>query len=612
MHDRTSWPGRRADESVGRQTTQAKCLCHVVTKRFLIKGWCLMLATTVTAGARPVYAQIRARIDPSDAVKVCQVGYLPAESKRAMLTAAPTGDVLLRRSNDDSVAMTLRPSDMQRDVDSGDEIRIVDFSAVREPGWYYLDVPGVGASFVFQIAGDAFAPAFRLTMRSYYGQRCGAAVSLAPDFPQYHYDACHPAPAHFHPSSGKDGEIEMTGGWHDAGDFGRYVVNSGITTGTLLWAYELNSDKVRSTKLDILESGGPLPDVLAEVKWNIDWMLKMQDADGGAWHKATSEKFCGFVMPANDPLPVFVIGSGTPPYKVTTATADLAAVCAIAARVYRPFDAAYADRCLAAAERAWKWLEANPTDHYFDKNPEGVGTGGYGDKNAGDERLWAAAELFRTTDKPVYHDYFLANHASWTITATEAQGWPNVQNMGLYTYALSGRRGAKADVVTKIKRDALAAADGIVTRVNASGYRVPLTSDQYVWGSNGVVANYAMMLRLADRFEHKPDYVDAAQDALHYLLGRNHFNTSFVTHVGQKFAMHPHHRPSAADGVDAPWPGLLVGGPNSHQGRRGEDKKTKTAPPATVWLDDQNDYVTNETAINWNAPLVFILAEALP
>jgi endoglucanase len=572
-----------------------------------------MLVTTGSAMmAQPVFAEIRARVEPSDAVKICQVGFLPGESKRAMLTAAPTGDVIVRHSNDDTVAMTAKASDAKLDTESGDAIRMVDFSGVREPGWYYLDVPGVGASFVFQIADDAFAPAFRLAMRSFYGQRCGISVNLAPDFPQYHYDACHTAIAQFHPSSGKEGEVEMTGGWHDAGDFGRYVVNSGITTGTLLWAYELNSDKLKSTRLNIPETGGAIPDVLAEVKWNLDWMLKMQDADGGVWHKATSKVFCGFVMPADDPLPAFVIGSGVAPYKTTAATADFAAVCAIAARVYRPFDAAYADRCLAAAERAWQWLEANPTDHNFERNPEGIATGGYGDNNAGDERLWAAAELFRTTGKPACHDYFLAHYAKWAIGAADPQAWPNVQNMGLYAYALSNRADAKPEVIAKIKHDAITAADGIVARMDASGYRVPLTSDQYIWGSNGTVANYAMMLRLADRFEHKAEYVDAAQDALHYLLGRNHFNTSFVTHVGKKFAIHPHHRASAADGIDAPWPGLLVGGPNSHQGRRGEDKKTKAAPPATVWFDDQNDYVTNENAINWNAPLVFILAEALP
>src|SRR5439155_3273429 len=180
----------------------------------------------------------------------------------------------------------------------------------------------------------------------------GTDVSLGPDFPQFHYAACHLGPAEFHASSGKQGKIACTGGWHDAGDYGRYVVNSGIATGTLLWAFELNQAKLRKLRLDIPESGGHLPDMLAEIKWNLDWMLKMQDEDGGAWHKATSANFAGFVMPADDHLPVLIIGSGKPPYKTTEATADLSAVAAIAARVYRPFDEAYADRCLAAAERA--------------------------------------------------------------------------------------------------------------------------------------------------------------------------------------------------------------------------------------------------------------------
>jgi endoglucanase len=93
-----------------------------------------------------------------------------------------------------------------------------------------------------------------------------------------------------------------------------------------------------------------------------------------------------------------------------------------------------------------------------------------------------------------------------------------------------------------------------------------------------------------------------ARDVLHYLLGRNTFATSFVTHVGARYAMHPHHRPSMADGVREPWPGMLVGGPNA-DGR---------APPARQWFDDEHDYKTNEVAINWNAPLVFALSEVQP
>jgi endoglucanase len=541
-------------------------------------------------------------VAPSDLVKVCQVGYLPGETKFAMLTAEPAGDVVVRRKDGQAV-LTVRAGAAREDADSGDTIRPVDFSALKTPGEYFLDVPGVGASYPFRIGKDVFARPFRLAMRAFTGQRCGTAVSLAPDFPEFRYDACHLAPGQYHASSGKEGTRDVSGGWHDAGDFGKYVVNSGITTGTLLWAYELYEPRLRRLNLNIPESGGRLPDVLAEIKWNLDWMLKMQDEDGGVWHKATTAQFPGMILPAADKAPVLVIGTGRAPFKNTTATADFAAVCAIAGRVYRKFDRAYADRCLAAAERAWDWLQANPTDNYFD-NPPGIGTGGYGDRNARDERLWAAAELFRTTGKAPYNTAFLENYGGFrpTLRADSAQGWGNVENLAMFTYALSGRQGANANAVARIRQDALTAADGIAARVARNGYRMPLGSREYYWGSNSVVANYSIMLLLADRLQPKPAYRNAALDGLHYLLGRNTFNTSFVTQVGTKWAMHPHHRPSEGDKVAQPWPGLLVGGPNANG---------KT-PPARQWVDEMGSYTTNENAINWNAALVFVLAGALP
>ena len=101
--------------------------------------------------------------------------------------------------------------------------------------------------------------------------------------------------------------------------------------------------------------------------------------------------------------------------------------------------------------------------------------------------------------------------------------------------------------VEAIRGAAVAAADEIVARAAATATASRSRSSEYYWGSNGVAANYAMMLLIANRIEPKPQYVDCAQDTLHYLLGSNTFNTSFVTHVGTKCAMHPHHRPSAAD-----------------------------------------------------------------
>jgi endoglucanase len=538
----------------------------------------------------------------SDQVKVCQVGYLPAESKYAMLTAEGGGEAFVRRIVDGRTVLKAQIGAPTPDPSSGDTVRLIDFSSLTEPGVYELEVPGVGKSYQFRVGNQIFAYPFRLAMRSFLGQRCGTAVSLAPDFPQYRYDACHLAPAQFHPSSGKRGTKDMRGGWHDAGDFGKYVVNSGITTATLLWAYELNEKKLKGINLDLPESGGKTPDMLAEIRWNLEWMLKMQDDDGGAWHKETTANFPGFIMPADDKSPTLIIGNGTAPYKVTAATADLVAVAAIASRLYPSYDKAFADRCLAAAEKGWKWLQANK-DNNFGRNPTGIGTGGYGDNNPSDERLWAAAELFRTTGRKEFGDYFVANYTKWkpTVQADSAQGWPDLRNFAMWTYAMS--KGPNRTVANLIKRDSLAAADGIAARIAAHPYRMPLQQNEYYWGSNSVVANYAMMLQIANRFKSEAKYRNAALDALHYILGRNTFNTSYVTHVGTKWAMNPHHRPSAADKIEQPWPGLIMGGPNANRA---------TVKPAREWKDEAGRYDLNENAINWNAPLVFVLAEALP
>ncbi|MEZ0326922.1 MAG: glycoside hydrolase family 9 protein [Fimbriimonas sp.] len=537
----------------------------------------------------------------SDQIKVCQVGYLPSESKFAMLTADATGNAVIRRVLDNRSVVVAKIGEPTVDASSGDTVRLIDFSSLKEPGVYRVEVEGVGKSFDFRVGEQIFAYPFRLAMRSFLGQRCGTAVSLAPDFPQYHYDACHMAPAQFHASSGKTGTKDMHGGWHDAGDFGKYVVNSGITTGTLLWAYELNEKKLKNLNLDLPESGGKTPDMLAEIRWNLDWMLKMQDDDGGAWHKETTANFPGFIMPDEDKSPTLIIGNGQAPFKVTAATADLVAVAAIGARLYPNYDRAFANKCLAAAEKGWTWLQANK-DNNYGRNPAGIGTGGYGDSNPSDERLWAAAELFRTTGHKEFTDYFLANYTKWkpTVQGDAAQGWPELRNMAMWSYAMA--KGANRSAANQIKTDSLKAADAIAARIVAHPYRMPLQQTEYYWGSNAVVANYAMMLQIANRFKPEVRYRDGALDSLHYLLGRNTFNTSFVTHVGTKWAMNPHHRPSAADKIEQPWPGLIVGGPNS---------SGKLDKPARQWKDEAARYDLNENAINWNAPLVFILAEEL-
>lgn len=546
---------------------------------------------------------------PTIEIKVDQVGY-PAQAPKVALVASRTAAVefTVRKAQDGAVAFKGKLAAAVDDPDSGDRVQAADFTPLSKNGQYYIDVPGVGRSWDFSIAPDVYARAWRLAMRSFYGQRCGTAVDLGPEFPGFKHDACH-LEAAYHASSGKTGPSTLKGGWHDAGDYGRYVVNSGISTGTLLWTWEMYGPRLKNVRLDLPESGNGAPDILNEIRWNLEWMLGMQDDDGGVWHKQTSERFCGFVMPEKDNLVSYIVGTGTGPFKSSCATGDFAAVMAIAARAYRPFDAGFAGRCLRAAEKAWTWLEKNPNVTF--RNPAQVSTGGYGDGNCGDEQLWAAAELARTTHGGPYRRFFLEHYADYrkSIRPVGPQSWPNVANLALWTHAMDPQGDPEA--VAAIRQDSLAAADQIVERSRSNGYRISMTSRDYIWGSNSVVANYGMQLLVANALKANSAYVQTAVENLHYLLGRNTFSLSYVTQVGANPFRHPHHRPSGADNNAEPWPGLLSGGPN----RSKQDpamRKLPDLPPAKMFLDEQEAYAANEIAINWNAPLVFLLAGALP
>lgn len=565
-----------------------------------------MLTTTLALTSALALVALEKAEPPTTAIKVSQAGYPTRAPKLAFVAATPTArEFSVRDAASGSVVLKGRLAVSIADADSGDSVQTADLSAVRKPGRYVLDVPGVGRSFEFAIGGDVFARSLYLAMRSFYGQRCGMAVDLGPEFPGYRYPACHLDGA-WHASSGRTGTRASKGGWHDAGDYGRYVVNSGITTGTLLWAFELFQPKLASLKLDIPESGNALPDFLDEIRFNLDWMLSLQDEDGGVWHKQTSETFVGFVMPQDDKLTSYVIGSGSEPFKSTCATADLAAVAAIAGRVYRPYDAAYAERATQAARRALAWAGAHPGVLFH--NPPGVRTGGYGDQSCSDELLWAAAELWRTTGDETAHRYFLDHQAALrsALKADDPPAWPNVAPLALWTYALAPK--GEAAIRAGIRAESLAAAEAIVSRTAANGYRVSLTRRDYGWGSNGVVANYALQLLIADRLDAQARYLDTARDNLYYLLGRNTFSLSWLTGVGANAFRKPHHRPSAADANELPWPGLLSGGPNQTRQDAAMRKLPEGLPVAKMYVDDEASFASNENAINWNAALVFALA----
>lgn len=513
----------------------------------------------------------------------------------------------IKRSGNDSVVFRGKLSAPKYDEDSGDLVEEADFSALNQNGRFYVDVPHVGRSWDFSIRPDVYNRAYYLALRGFYGQRCGTAVNMAPDFPQYKHGVCHTV-GEWDASTGKQGARESVKGWHDAGDYGRYITNSGISTATLLWTYELFHDRIGKINMHIPESGNGIPDILNEVRWNLDWMLSLQDADGGVWHKQTSDHFAAFIMPEDDKMASRVIGTGAAPYKNSCATADTAAVAAIAARLFRPYDANYAARTLEAAEKGWRWLEQNPNTTYS-QNPPGISTGAYSDTDCGDEHLWAAAELWRTAHNATYEQYFLEHYREFLkyLRPSGPQSWSELAPLALWGYVLGN--GANAEAVNTIRQHTLQAADEIAARSSQNPYRVSLTTRDYIWGSNGVAANYSMQLLVANYMEHNPKYVAAALGNLHYILGRNTFSLSWVTHLGEHAFQHPHHRPSAADGMAGPWPGLMSGGPNA--GREDlfmQHFVPAGTKPAKCYVDITGAYSCNEIAINWNAPLVFTLA----
>ena len=536
-----------------------------------------------------------------------QLGYLPKQAKVVSVRGLDPAQTKfrLRSVASDQVVLEAALTSPQTDAASGDLLRQAVFSSVTNPGDYVVEVAGVKSD-PFPIRADVYVGALRSTVRGYTGQRCGCKVDLGNG---YQHPACH-LDGVYGSTSGKSGSLPNAGGWHDAGDYGRYVVNSGITCGTLLWAWEMYPHAVRPIDLAISklsQTKGKLPDYLEEVLWNLNWMLELQDADGGVYHKQTSAHFCAFIMPQDDHLASEVIGTDAPPYKSTCATADLAAVMAIAARCYGEFDPALATRFRTAAEKAWQWAMAHP-DVPFD-NPKSITTGSYADPHCSDELAWASAELWRTTGEVQYEKAFLTSLPADRSTLTvNLPSWNIVASLACWTYALASRPGDAA-VKAAIRSATQQAAQTLVAQGQANGYANTLVTEDYIWGSNSVAGNQSLLLLMADHFQPNAQAVTAALNNMHYLLGRNCFGISCVTQVGTRPFMHPHHRPSVADGIVAPWPGLLSGGPNRHPGDN-VARKLPQAPPMRMWIDHDQAYSMNEIAINWNAPLVFTLAAA--
>jgi endoglucanase len=537
----------------------------------------------------------------AQSVSVDQAGYIPILPKYAFVSSAADTFRIL-----DAASLTERYKGplalwKSNDPSTGKTIRRGDFSLFQDPGTYRIVVAPGDTSERFGIGDTIDAGVFRKSLKGFYFQRCGMAI-LAPYAGIYVHVACHVADGLFHATTESTGYRNEIGGWHDAGDYGKYVVNAGVSVGTMLMACEYFPANFAQDDLGIPESGNGVPDILDEVRFELDWLLKMQRSDGGVYAKLTRTSFEAFIMPQND------VGTGATRYIYqvsSAATGDFAATMARAARVYRPFDSSFAATCLNAAGLAWSFLSANPSivpSGGF-RNPAGTSTGEYGDGDDSDERLWAAAELFETTGGADYQASYELNSAGSYFSSV--MGWPNVRSMADITYLRTTQASADPLIRQQLRAALNAYCAAAVTQRNASGYHVILRN--YDWGSNSEALNAAVLLVFGYDALGVDSYRAAAADQLHYVLGANALRHCFLTGVGTKSTKHPHHRPSESDGIAAPVPGLLSGGPNQYLSDPALAARfTAATPPALCFLDTMPSYASNEVAINWNAPLVFV------
>ncbi|MGH8223857.1 MAG: glycoside hydrolase family 9 protein [Woeseiaceae bacterium] len=573
-----------------------------------------------------------------------QEGFYREGAKRAVIAAEATEPVAWRLVDGSGETVTRGETRVYGDDPlSGAHVHLADFSGVDEPGDGFRIVAGCATSHPFRIGAEPYGRLAYDSLRYFYHNRSGVPIEA-----EYSGNERWARPAGHAPDvatcrtdvdpdgnrwPGCDYEIDATGGWYDAGDHGKYVVNGGIAVWTLLNFYERgrlfgDGEPFADGSMRIPESNNGVNDLLDEARVELEFLLAMQappgatarvpvgvrqsrpglgfteiDASGMAHHKIADENWTSLPKAPHDDEQKRVL------FPVSTAaTLNLSATAAQCARIWRGIDDAFAARCLDAARRAYTAARHNPEVWFI---ASFSGSGMYGDRNLSDEFFWAAAELYVTTGEPEYHAALRASpHFGGRIESEPA--WPRTAPLGLISVALSEDR-LEPDSRRELRLRLVDAAKRFRNARRRAGFHVPYATREYRWGSNSNVLNRALMLGLAYDLTGEAEYRDAVIDAMDYLLGRNPLDRSFVSGYGERPFTNPHHRfwaPSLGEAFPPPPPGVLSGGPNvaSPAEKIAKALVAGGCAPQTCWADDVRAYSLNEVAINWNAPLVWVAA----
>jgi endoglucanase len=543
--------------------------------------------------------QLAPKTNHADYVLLNQVGFTPAANKIALLKVKTPSFQLVDTTG--KVMMTGTPAAMQYWEYSGDSVAIADFSSFNQAGTYFLVVNDSITSYPIHISNIPLAAAGAAAIKALYFNRTAMPIT-AQYGGKWARAAGHPdTVVYIHESAATKKKpagtiISSPGGWFDAGDYNKYVVNSGITTYTLLKALEDYTGYFKTLNLNIPESGNQLPDLLDETLYNLRWVMTMQDSDdGGVYHKLTNKGFDAFIMPDKATEPRYVV------QKSTAAALDYAALLAKAARVIKPWEQylpGLADSCQTRAIAAWKWAEKNP-NILFISLPD-IHTGNYDDRILIDEKYWAASELWLLTGDAAYIPSITANYKAWGVPT-----WGYPGTLGTLSLLDNYDKLPVEIKNLKVKEEYIMSVDSLLSDELTSPFKVSIK--RFAWGSNSDVANMGVMKLYAYKLTGDAKYLLSAQNDADYLMGRNAAGYCFETGFGSKPVMNIHYRPTGADSIKEPVPGFLAGGPNLVVLTDCGDRVKRSPFPAKSYVDEECSYSTNEIAINWNAPLAYLL-----
>ncbi|HXK20533.1 MAG TPA: glycoside hydrolase family 9 protein, partial [Polyangiaceae bacterium] len=597
--------------------------------------------------APPATASARASSQPAPAmpgknvpaIKVDTVGYPLKWRKLAIFNVAPVSAVVKDEAG--KVAYVFKPADIVdkgKDPSSLDPVWQLDFSALQTPGRYFIE--GAGAkSDPFAIGSGLFRETLLAALKHFYFQRCRS--KLEKPYATWKGDEfTRASPCHVHDDVGwdmadfpqKKRKWHTEAGWHDAGNYSQYVPSEAPSAQALLIAFERHPELFKDADGNIPESGNNIPDILDEAKWGLTWILSMQEPESGAFRGREAVYDFNEGKPQDERKTVWVAGIGT------ASTAKAASVLAVAARVYKKWDAAFAARCEKASRAAWAFLE---------QHPERVLVDGKGSRQTlwddgteyreGGARFIAAVEVWRSFRLPTA---LASVQALLKDPETSPQKffdgvWADLSRWGLTSLAFDDK--TPPAIRSEAKSRLLLAAETVRAQIESKdGYRCASKVDDYYWGHNSNLLEKAYELAIALQLDPSRGWLrEALRDQWHWILGRNPNGYSMVTRIGKGPERLYHEEWS---GVKGPVPGYLLGGPNaSEMGFLAPGAPAKALlwdnekplrsglPPHSLWHSEQSDlwdghfiaegatdpgwWAITEPDIYYNANLVLVAAE---